>query len=68
MSKKLKKKIINFIYESNIDCKKISWLNKKEAIQITFIIIFTSIIISLLLWIIDRIIFYIIALIIKLRF
>ncbi|WP_367675839.1 preprotein translocase subunit SecE [Buchnera aphidicola] len=64
----IKKKTINFINEAIIESKKIIWSSKKETLKITLVIFVSSIIISLLLWTLDRIIFYIISSIINLRF
>ncbi|CAL4317986.1 preprotein translocase subunit SecE [Buchnera aphidicola] len=66
LQKKMKK-IITSLEEIQLETKNIHWSNVIETIQITIIIFISSAIISLILWILDRISFYIISSIINLR-
>lgn len=62
------KNIFSYIYASKNEMKKIIWPQYKETLYTTFIIIFVTILISLILWSLDSIIFRLIAFIISLRF
>ncbi|AYN24460.1 preprotein translocase subunit SecE [Buchnera aphidicola] len=62
------KKIFLYIKASKNEMKKITWPQYKETLYTTFIIISVTIVISLLLWGLDSIIFRLIAFIISLRF
>ncbi|WP_343187798.1 preprotein translocase subunit SecE [Buchnera aphidicola (Periphyllus koelreuteriae)] len=60
---------INSIYKDmKIEIKKITWPNKKETLYTTFIIILISFFISIILWSLDNIIFYLISFITSLKY
>jgi preprotein translocase subunit SecE len=59
------KKFIQFIKESYDELKKVSWPTKEELKESTIIVVFSIIIISIFLGIIDRIIYQIIKVLIK---
>ncbi|CAL4318228.1 Protein translocase subunit SecE [Buchnera aphidicola (Protaphis terricola)] len=61
------KSILLYINASKNEMKKIIWPSYKETLYTTFIIIFVTIIISLLLWCLDSIIFHLITFAISLR-
>ncbi|HET9678503.1 MAG TPA: preprotein translocase subunit SecE [Buchnera sp. (in: enterobacteria)] len=54
-------KIISIIKESKTEIKKIIWPTTKETLYITITISIVTILISLILWIIDRFFFYMIS-------
>ncbi|WP_343189489.1 preprotein translocase subunit SecE [Buchnera aphidicola] len=60
-------KILNFIKKTIIETKKIIWANPKETLYTTLIITCITIISSLLLWILDHILLYLISFFINLR-
>jgi len=60
--------IIFFLKTVQQEIKRIHWPKITETIQITILIFFFSIVISFVFWILDRIIFYLISLMINLRF
>ncbi|CAL4318048.1 preprotein translocase subunit SecE [Buchnera aphidicola] len=65
------KKLIQIIKKkkiTNLEIKKINWLNKKSTLKITTLIFISSIILSTVLWILDKTIFFIISTIIHIRF
>ncbi|CAL4318070.1 preprotein translocase subunit SecE [Buchnera aphidicola] len=59
--------IIKLLRQIYLEGKKIHWPNKKESIKITMIVLIANLIISSILWILDKSIFYITSLIIGLR-
>ncbi|QCI16886.1 preprotein translocase subunit SecE [Buchnera aphidicola (Aphis helianthi)] len=61
------KAILAYINASKSEMQKIIWPKYKETLYTTFIIIFVTIFMSLLLWGLDSIIFRLIAFIISLR-
>ncbi|QCI25281.1 preprotein translocase subunit SecE [Buchnera aphidicola (Sitobion avenae)] len=62
------KKILSYIIVSKKEMQKIIWPKYKETLYTTFIVISVTILISLILWSVDSIIFRLIAFIISLRF
>ena len=60
--------IIKLLSEVYVEGKKIHWSNKKESLKITMIVLISNLIISSILWILDKSVFYIMSLIIGLRF
>ncbi|AHG60320.1 preprotein translocase subunit SecE [Buchnera aphidicola] len=62
------KNIFSYIKMSKKEMQKITWPEYKETLYTTFIVISVTIIISLILWGLDNIIFRLIAFIISLRF
>lgn len=62
------KNVFVYINASKNEMKKITWPQYKETLHTTFIIISVTILISLLLWGLDSIIFRLIAFIISVRF
>lgn len=61
------KQILSFFHESKIELQKIIWPSKKETLQTTCIVLLLSMIISIILWGLDHIIFRLISFIIALR-
>lgn len=61
-------KIINFIKNLKLEINNICWPKFQETMKITLTILFSSILLSLILWIIDKTLFYIISFIINIRF
>ncbi|MBZ2279130.1 MAG: preprotein translocase subunit SecE, partial [Buchnera aphidicola] len=59
---------LSFIKDSKQEIYKITWPKYKETIYTTCIIIFVTIILSIILWGVDNIIFRLITSIINLRF
>lgn len=62
------KKILSYIMMSKKEMQKIIWPKYKETLYTTLIVIGVTILMSLLLWSVDSIIFRLIAFIISLRF
>ncbi|AWH90714.1 preprotein translocase subunit SecE [Buchnera aphidicola (Melanaphis sacchari)] len=62
------KNILTYINASKNEMKKIIWPQYKETLHTTCIIIFIAVIMSLLVWGIDSIIFRLITFLINLRF
>ncbi|QCI23617.1 preprotein translocase subunit SecE [Buchnera aphidicola (Macrosiphoniella sanborni)] len=62
------KYILSSIIMSKQEMNKIIWPGYKETLYTTLIIISVTVLISLLLWFIDSIIFHVIAFIISIRF
>ncbi|QCI24159.1 preprotein translocase subunit SecE [Buchnera aphidicola (Muscaphis stroyani)] len=62
------KNIYSYINASKMEIQKIIWPEYKETLYTTCAIIFVTILISILLWSLDSIIFRLIAFIIRLRF
>lgn len=63
----INKKIFLLLYESKLELNKIIWPNNKETFYTTIIISIITILVSLILWILDSILFKIISNIIHLR-
>ncbi|QCI27045.1 preprotein translocase subunit SecE [Buchnera aphidicola] len=64
----IKIKIINFINMIKLEINNIYWPSFNETIKITCSIFIISILLSLILWIIDKFLFIIITFILNLRF
>ncbi|WP_343128641.1 preprotein translocase subunit SecE [Buchnera aphidicola (Kurisakia onigurumii)] len=60
-------RFLSFLQEIKYESKKVVFPNHKYTFQTTIVVIFMIIIASMILWILDRIIFNIISYIIKLR-
>ncbi|WP_428994271.1 preprotein translocase subunit SecE [Buchnera aphidicola] len=67
LSTNIGKKILHFIISSKNETKKIIWPSQKETIYTTGIITTIIIIVSLIIWGLDNIIFRVISFIINLR-
>lgn len=65
---KMGQHIISCIIMSKQEMNKMTWPGYKETLYTTLIIISVTILLSLLLWLIDSIIFHLIAFIISIRF
>ncbi|QCI25844.1 preprotein translocase subunit SecE [Buchnera aphidicola] len=61
-------KIIKFIQSLKLEIHNICWPKFYDTMQITFTILFSSILLSLILWTIDKTLFFIISSIIHARF
>ena len=61
------KKLLFLITESKHEIKKIIWPSKKETLYTTFIVSIVTVIISLLIWGIDNILFHLVSFITNLR-
>ncbi|QCI20791.1 preprotein translocase subunit SecE [Buchnera aphidicola (Hyperomyzus lactucae)] len=68
LSTKKGKNLFFYISMSKNEMQKITWPKYKETLYTTFIVIAVTIVMSLLLWGLDSIIFRLIAFIISLRF
>ncbi|QCI22510.1 preprotein translocase subunit SecE [Buchnera aphidicola] len=68
MYTKIGKNIFSYIIMSKKEMQKIIWPKYNETLYTTLIVISVTIIMSLLLWGVDSIIFHLIAFIISLRF
>ncbi|CAL4318175.1 Protein translocase subunit SecE [Buchnera aphidicola (Eriosoma grossulariae)] len=59
--------VLDLINESKIELKKIIWPNYKETLYTTLIVSIVTTIMSLILWILDRFLFYLVSLITNIR-
>jgi preprotein translocase subunit SecE len=59
--------IQNIFKEINYEIKNITWPSKQETLYTTFIIILISLLISIILWCLDNIIFYLISFITSIK-
>jgi len=60
--------VINFVKESYIELKKVTWLNKKEVIASTLVVVILIVIMSIYIGIIDFILAKIVSLFLRGRF
>ncbi len=65
---KIGKKIILFIIRSKLEIKNIIWPSIKDVTKMVLIIFFLSVLISLVMWLIDNFIIYLISMFTDLRF
>ncbi|WP_422667581.1 preprotein translocase subunit SecE [Buchnera aphidicola] len=68
LSTKKGKNSLIYIKQSYGEIKKIIWPQYRETLYTTFIIIIVTILMSLILWVLDSIIFRLIAFVINIRF
>jgi len=61
------KKIVHFINESKNEVKKIIWPSKTETLYTAFIVSIVTMIMSLLIWGLDNILFHLVSFITNLR-
>ncbi|CAL4318230.1 preprotein translocase subunit SecE [Buchnera aphidicola] len=61
------KKMLFLITESKNEIKKIIWPNKKETLYTTFIVSIVTVVMSLVIWGIDNILFHLVSFITNLR-
>jgi preprotein translocase subunit SecE len=60
--------VFNFVKESYIELKKVTWLNKKEVLASTLVVVILIVIMSLYIGIIDFILAKIVSLFLRGRF
>jgi preprotein translocase subunit SecE len=60
--------VVNFVKESYIELKKVTWLNKKEVIASTLVVVILIVIMSIYIGIIDFILAKIVSLFLRGRF
>jgi preprotein translocase subunit SecE len=60
--------VFNFVKESYIELKKVTWLNKKEVIASTLVVVILIVIMSIYIGIIDFILAKIVSLFLRGRF
>jgi preprotein translocase subunit SecE len=60
--------VINFVKESYIELKKVTWLNKKEVLASTLVVVILIVIMSIYIGIIDFILAKIVSLFLRGRF
>lgn len=60
-------KIVLFFNESKFEISKVYWPSIRESVEITFVVFIFSFIFSMIVWVFDKFIFYIISIIIGLR-
>ncbi|WP_367670684.1 preprotein translocase subunit SecE [Sodalis-like secondary symbiont of Drepanosiphum platanoidis] len=59
---------ISFVHKSLIETKKIIWPSSRDTLNTTIVIFIVTLLVSIILWILDTILIYIISIIIQLRF
>jgi len=60
--------VINFVKESYIELKKVTWLNKKEVLASTLVVVILIVIMSIYIGIIDFILAKLVSLFLRGRF
>jgi preprotein translocase subunit SecE len=53
--------VMLFLQETRFEFRKVTWPSRQEALQTNFVVLVLTVLISLLLWFIDSILFYIIT-------